>query len=155
VVRKTLELTAQRKNGEEFPIELSVSPLKLDGNWHAVGILRDITERKQAQEQLTRVNKELESFVSAVSHDLRSPLQTVEGFASVLRSDFGSVLGEIGLQHLDNITTASQNMAQTIDSLLSLRPKNRAELLLVAGIGEAKARRFGKKILAMLRTLDD
>ncbi|TAJ10507.1 MAG: PAS domain S-box protein, partial [Nitrospirae bacterium] len=54
VVGKTLELVAQRRNGSEFPIELSVSAVKLGGRWNAVGILRDIAERKQAQEALMR-----------------------------------------------------------------------------------------------------
>ena len=46
VVGQTLELSALRKNGEEFPIELSVSAVKLKGRWNAIGILRDISERK-------------------------------------------------------------------------------------------------------------
>jgi len=52
VVGQTLELAAVRKDGTEFPIELSVSAIKLKGKWNAVGILRDITERKQAEEEL-------------------------------------------------------------------------------------------------------
>ncbi len=52
-VGKTLELTAKRKDGSEFPIELSVSSLLFKGQWHAVGIVRDITKRLEAQHQLT------------------------------------------------------------------------------------------------------
>ena len=53
-VGKTLELAAVRKDGTEFPIELSVSRVRLKDKWHATGIIRDITNRKQAEEQILR-----------------------------------------------------------------------------------------------------
>ena len=52
VLGKTLEMTALRKDGSEFPVEISVSGIKIKGQWHAVGIIRDITERKQAEHKL-------------------------------------------------------------------------------------------------------
>lgn len=52
VIRKTLELSAVRKDGVEFPIELSVSAIKLRGKWYSTGIVRDITDRKRAEEAL-------------------------------------------------------------------------------------------------------
>ena len=58
-VGKTLELAAVRRDGTEFPIELSVSAVKLQGKWNAIGILRDITERKQAEEAIRQANVEL------------------------------------------------------------------------------------------------
>ena len=54
IIGKTVELAAVGKNGTEFPVELSVSAAKLGGQWHAVGFIRDITERKQAAEALRR-----------------------------------------------------------------------------------------------------
>ncbi|MEN6320957.1 MAG: PAS domain S-box protein [Syntrophaceae bacterium] len=51
-IDKTIELQACRKNGEEFPIELSLSAIRLEEGWHAVGIIRDITSRKQTEEAL-------------------------------------------------------------------------------------------------------
>lgn len=59
------ELQACRKNGEELTVELSLSAIKLKDGWHAVGILRDITERKQAEEALQRSNKKWEATISA------------------------------------------------------------------------------------------
>jgi len=52
IVGKTLEFTALRRDGSEFPLELSISALNLRGRWHAVGIVRDITRRKQAEQEL-------------------------------------------------------------------------------------------------------
>lgn len=55
VVGKTLELKALRKNGEEFSMELSLSGVQLEHGWHAVGIIRDISERKQAEETIRQM----------------------------------------------------------------------------------------------------
>ncbi len=52
VVGKTLEMTARKKDGTEFPVELSISGIRIKEQWHAVGIIRDITERKQAEHKL-------------------------------------------------------------------------------------------------------
>ena len=55
LVGKTLEMTALRKNGEEFPIELSISAMRMEGKWQALGIIRDATERKKVEEQIRQL----------------------------------------------------------------------------------------------------
>ena len=60
-IGKTLELSAIRKNGAEFPVELSISAVKLKGKWHAIGIVRDITERKKAEDERRERLAELET----------------------------------------------------------------------------------------------
>jgi|GEM_PF-1935702 len=55
VIGKTLEMTALRKDGEEFPIELSISAFKIKEQWQALGIIRDISERKQSEEQIRQL----------------------------------------------------------------------------------------------------
>jgi PAS domain S-box-containing protein len=58
---KTRDLEARRKDGKEIPVQLSLSAIQISGDWHAVGILGDITERKQAEEALRRHASEMES----------------------------------------------------------------------------------------------
>jgi PAS domain S-box-containing protein len=67
---KTLELTARRKDGTEFSVELSVSAVLLRGKWHAIGIVRDITERQQTAAQLTYYREHLEELVEERTAEL-------------------------------------------------------------------------------------
>lgn len=143
-IGKTLEFEAKRKDGTLFPIELSVSALKLKGKWHSIGILRDITERKKAEEkiiklnvdlqrhavELTAVNKELEAFSYSVSHDLRAPLRTIDGFSQALLEDYADKFDEEGKDHLRRVRAASQRMAQLIDDMLNLSRLSRSEMTL-------------------------
>lgn len=55
VIGKTFEITARRKSGEEFPVELSISAFRFKNSWYALGIIRDITERKQMEEQVRQL----------------------------------------------------------------------------------------------------
>ncbi len=64
-VNKLIELDACRKGGEELTIELSLSAIHLEGGWHSIGILRDITERKLAQEAIQKSNKKWEATIAA------------------------------------------------------------------------------------------
>jgi PAS domain S-box-containing protein len=72
VIGRTLEFTATKKNGTEFPIEVSTSAIRVKGRWHAVGIIRDISERMKLNEDLKKRIKELEEFYEiAVARELR------------------------------------------------------------------------------------
>jgi PAS domain S-box-containing protein len=85
------EVVGQRKDGSVFPMDLAVSEVKLADKRLFTGFVRDITERKRAEEKLAELaqtlaekNKELETVVYVASHDLRSPLVNVQGFSREL-----------------------------------------------------------------------
>ena len=85
-IGKTIELAALRENGEEFPIELSLSSFKYKGQWHALGIVRDISGRKIAEQERLQKEKLLGvlEMAGAASHELNQPLQIISGYAELL-----------------------------------------------------------------------
>ena len=89
-VGKTLELEALRKGGESFPVELSLSSANIRGSWHAVGIVRDITERKLLERQLAQAQK-LESIgqlAAGIAHEINTPTQYVGDNTRFLKEGF-------------------------------------------------------------------
>lgn len=99
------------------------------------GTNTDVTEQrgvadalKDNREQLEASNKELEAFSYSVSHDLRAPLRSIDGFSQALLEDCADRLNDQGKDHLNRIRAASQRMGQLIDDLLSLSRATRDEL---------------------------
>ncbi len=103
---------------------------------------RDITDEKRAEDeiaalnktlvehntQLESINNELEAFSYSVSHDLRSPLRSLDGFSQALMEDCGDKLDSEGQDNLLRIRRASQRMGQLIDDLLNLSRLTRADM---------------------------
>ena len=96
---------------------------------------RDITGRKQAEEELKRSNteleasnKELEAFSYSVSHDLRAPLRSMEGFSNALLEDYADKLDDQGKQYLKYVQESSDLMGRLIDDLLKLSRVTRSEM---------------------------
>lgn len=143
------EWTFIRKDGSRVPANLSITALRDEagGITGFVGQVYDLTERKQAEEavhklnheleqrvvertaQLTEANKELEAFAYSVSHDLRSPLRHIDGFLGLLREQLADSLDAQGEHYMDTIAHAVKRMGNLIDDLLSFSRMGRKEVV--------------------------
>ncbi len=129
-------------DGEKRWFELSVQPVR-----EGIFILSiDVTERRLAEQEvykwnevleqrvkfrtaeLEAANKELEAFSYSVSHDLRAPLRSIDGFSLALLEDYADQLPDEGQGYLGRVRAATQNMAQLIDDLLNLSRVSRAPM---------------------------
>jgi PAS domain S-box-containing protein len=125
--------------GQVLIISFSLVPVNgPDGRVaYIVAEARDITPLKQAEEalkargaQLEAANKELEAFAYSVSHDLRAPLRSIDGFSQALLEDYGDSLEAEAQRYLQRVRAASQRMAELIDDLLTLSRLTRREMRL-------------------------
>jgi len=133
-----------RSNGFIFWANVSVSAIRKDKQ--VVGLLlqlQDITELRRAEGDLQRNNDDLEQFVYIASHDLREPLTSVAGFASLLRRRFGDRFDDEGNHYLNEILDSAKRMEQKIDDLLEFSRAGRSGVIqgtfhLGAAIEEAR-----------------
>ncbi|GAA5009146.1 hypothetical protein GCM10025793_19940 [Lysobacter lycopersici] len=138
----------RRGDGEVRHAQLTFAPVPGEVGQDVVGLVQveDVTERLRAEAQVralnrtleTRVavrtrelihaNEELESFAYSVSHDLRAPLRSIEGFSRLLRERYGEALDETGRAYLDRVRNASSRMDELIDAILKVSRIGRSEL---------------------------
>ncbi len=142
------EISVRAKDGAVLWLELDIAPIAVEPgkfkHWVAVG--RDISERRNQQQeilnlnteleervllrtgQLADVNRELESFAYSVSHDLRSPLNTVDGFSQLLLKSDADRVSDKGKHYLGRIRAGVKQMGDLIEGLLTLAHLSREEI---------------------------
>ena len=132
------------KRPESAFVSVTARPLCDEQGNHCggVAVVRDVTERRRAEEEVRRlnaelqsrnrdlqvVNEELEAFSYSVSHDLRAPLRSIDGFGQALWEDYGDKLDAQAVDYLQRVRAAAQRMGQLIDGLLELARVARADL---------------------------
>lgn len=135
VVGRTVEFIGRRKDGTQFPLELSLASRRVEGVPAFIGIIRDVTKRKESEQAIRRyaadleaANQDLEAFSYSVSHDLRAPLRSIHGFSQAVLEDHQERLDEQGVDYLGRVCAAAQHMGALIDDLLELSRATRAEM---------------------------
>lgn len=150
-----IQISAVHREGHEFPVELTIAPARAGDKYIFIAIIRDITERKKAEEKLQNLNaelawknRELEQIVYITSHDLRSPLVNIYGFSRELGFSVNKLVSELGSSRipadikestsrlvendiigaLDYITKSVSKMNVLLDGLLRLSRLGRIEL---------------------------
>lgn len=133
-----------RKDGTRFWANVVISAARDEsGTLRGFAkVTRDVSERKRAEDHIKKLNaslqahasqveatnKELEAFCYSVSHDLRAPLRSIDGFSVALLEDYGDKLEPEAQDYLKRVRAATQRMAQLIDDLLNLSRVSRGEI---------------------------
>lgn len=133
------EVVGQRKDGTTFPMDLAVSEMHQGERRMFTGTVRDISKRKQAEEQRDRLlqelesaNEELKNFAYVVSHDLKAPLRAISSLANWLATDSADKLDDEGKEHLRLLTSRVRRMDGLIDGILQYSRVGRVKEAVVA-----------------------
>jgi PAS domain S-box-containing protein len=154
-----VEFNFKRRDGSDFPVSLNAAAIK-DSNGQYVksrSTTFDITERKRAEAKIRNLNHELEAFTYSVSHDLRAPLRSIDGYSKILLEDYFDKLDEEGQRVIQVIMNNAKRMSKLIDDLLEFSRLGRKDISLaslnmthfVKNIAQELAEHEGKRNIAI------
>jgi PAS domain S-box-containing protein len=133
-----LELNGRHKDGSSVPVEISLSPVKSEDGFRVTAVIRDIRERKQAEDRLRELertytrelearNREVEranqlksEFLASMSHELRTPLHTIIGFSELLSEELEGPLNPKQQRFMNHIHTDSLHLLELINDILDI-----------------------------------
>lgn len=113
------EIIGQRKNGEIFPMLISVAEVKGENGKTFSCIVRDITQAKRSEYELKRSNQELEQFAYIASHDLKAPLRSIDNLAKWVIEDTGPALPQDAQDKLEMLRGRVGRLEKLLDDILS------------------------------------